>query len=237
MKRRWSAAARLALGCLAVGMAGADDKPGAATAPGWVSLFDGKTLDGWAAVPLGGQKSSWEVKDGLVEGSGGQSMLYSSKGDYKNFRFRAELKINDKGNSGMYVRSAKAASFTQGYEIQVNSTHADPIKTGSLYTLVHLMKAPVPPDTFFTQEVEVADVDYRGKVVTRFRISVNGEVLYEYLDHDRLFKEGHFAFQQHDPGSRVTIRKVEVMELPESRSAGVPKPLKPSGPASPKVDN
>ena len=28
------------------------------------------------------------------------------------------------------------------------------------------------------------------------------------------FKEGHFAFQQHDPGSKVGIRKVEVMELP-----------------------
>jgi hypothetical protein len=28
---------------------------------------------------------------------------------------------------------------------------------------------------------------------------------------------GAFAFQQHDPGSRVTIRKVEVMELPATR--------------------
>ena len=28
------------------------------------------------------------------------------------------------------------------------------------------------------------------------------------------WKEGHFAFQQHDPGSRVEIRKVEVQELP-----------------------
>ncbi|MFO0080537.1 MAG: DUF1080 domain-containing protein, partial [Planctomycetota bacterium] len=26
---------------------------------------------------------------------------------------------------------------------------------------------------------------------------------------------GHFAFQQHDPGSRVTIRKVEVLPLEE----------------------
>ncbi len=145
-------------------------------------------------------------------------MLFSPRGDYKNFKFRAELKINDKGNSGMYVRTAKKASFTDGYEIQVNSTHSDPIKTGSLYTLVHLMKSPAPPDTYFTQEIEVADINYRGKVVTRFRISVNGELLYEYLDHDRLFKEGHFAFQQHDPGSKVSIRKVEVMELPATRS-------------------
>ena len=30
-------------------------------------------------------------------------------------------------------------------------------------------------------------------------------------------KIGHFAFQQHDPGSKVTIRKVEVMELPATK--------------------
>ena len=234
MMRRWTAAAWLALGFLSAGLAGADDKPAADA--GWVSLFDGKTLSGWEALPLGGQTSSWEVKDGLLEGSGGQSMLYSPKGDYKNFKFRAELKINDKGNSGMYVRSAKVASFTGGHEIQVNSTHSDPIKTGSLYTLVHLFKSPVPPDTFFTQEVEVADVNYRGKLVTKFRISVNGELLYEYLDHDRLFKEGHFAFQQHDPGSKVTIRKVEVMELPETKPAETPK-LQVPGRIIPKADN
>ncbi len=188
--------------------------PAAEPEAGWTSLFDGKTLSGWESVPLRARPPSWEVKDGILEGSGGQSMLFSPKGDYKNFKFRAELKINDKGNSGMYVRSAKKASFTDGHEIQVNSTHSDPIKTGSLYTLVHLMKSPVPPDTYFTQEVDVADINYRGKMVTRFRISVNGELLYEYLDHDRLFKTGHFAFQQHDPGSKVSIRKVEVMELP-----------------------
>ncbi len=215
MTRRWLVAATVALGCLPPAPSGAADRP----TEGWVSLFDGKSIESWTALPLSKQESKWEVKGGLIEGSGSQSMLFSPRGDYKNFKFRAELKINDKGNSGMYVRALKKPSFTDGYEIQVNATHSDPIKTGSLYTLVHLFKAPVPPDTFFVQEVEVADVNYRGKVVTRFRISVDGEMLYEYLDHDRLFKEGYFAFQQHDPGSRVTIRKVEVMELPETKPA------------------
>ena len=211
MTRRLTAAAWVVFGLL-----GSDGVATSAAEPeaGWTSLFDGKTLSGWEALPLSKQESKWEVVDGVLQGSGSQSMLFSPKGDYKNFKFRAELKINDGGNSGMYVRAAKKASFTDGHEIQVNSTHADPIKTGSLYTLVHLMKSPVPPDTYFTQEVDIADITYRGKMVTRFRISVNGELLYEYLDHDRLFKEGHLAFQQHDPGSKVSIRKVEIMELP-----------------------
>jgi hypothetical protein len=42
---------------------------------------------------------------------------------------------------------------------------------------------------------------------------VNGDELYEYLDFSKAFTEGHFAFQQHDPGSVVNIRRVEVMPL------------------------
>jgi hypothetical protein len=55
-------------------------------------------------------------------------------------------------------------------------------------------------------------------MVTRFKFSVIGEPLYEYLDHDQLWKTGHFAFQQHDLGSKVSIRKVEVMELSPTKT-------------------
>jgi hypothetical protein len=190
----------------------------------WVPIFDGKSIDGWTVLELGKPGGSrWEVKDGMIEGSGTQSMLFSPRGDYRNFRWRVELKINDGGNSGMYIRTPKEATFSKGYEIQVNSTHKDPIKTGSVYTFVHVYKQLVPPDTFFTQEVEAQDVNYRGKLVTRIKVSVNGEVLYEFQDHDRSWTEGHFAFQQHDPGSRVTIRKVEVMELPDTKVPGTKK--------------
>jgi hypothetical protein len=181
----------------------------------WVSLFDGKSIDDWTALELKGKGTShWEVKDGTIQGSGEPSMLFSPKGEYKNFRYRVELKINDRGNSGMYIRTPKEPTFTKGYEIQVNSTHGDPIKTGSLYTFVHIYKQHVLPDTYFTQQVEAVDKMYRGQMVTHIKIWVNDELLYEFLDHERSWKEGYFAFQQHDPGSRVTIRKVEVMELP-----------------------
>jgi hypothetical protein len=184
---------------------------------GYVSLFDGQTLSGWEMLEMGPKGSSkWEVKDGALTGSGRQSMLFSPRGDYKNFRVRAEIKINDRGNSGMYVRTAKKPSFSDGYEVQINSTHTDPIKTGSVYTMVHVFKQLVPPDTWFTQEVEVINKDYRGKVLPHFKVWVNGDLLYEYIDHSNEHPEpGHFAFQQHDPGSVVQIRKVEVMELPE----------------------
>ena len=72
----------------------------------------------------------------------------------------------------------------------------------------------VQPDAWFSYEVDVRDDVWRGKPVTKIKISVNGTELYEYLDFARTFKDGYFAFQQHDPGSHVSIRKVEVIELP-----------------------
>ncbi|MCA9121395.1 MAG: DUF1080 domain-containing protein [Planctomycetaceae bacterium] len=178
----------------------------------WVSLFDGKSMDGWERV--GNEASKWEVKDGALSGSGPASMLVCTKGPYKNFRYRAEVKISDGGNSGLYFRTTRKPGFTDGYEAQIDSTHTDPIRTGSLYGMCHVYKRLVEPDTWFTYEIEVRDDVWRGRENTRIKITVNGDELYEYLDFALTFKEGHFAFQHHDPGSVVAIRKVEVLELP-----------------------
>ncbi len=181
----------------------------------WVSLFDGKTMDGWEKV--GKPDSNWEVQDGALAGSGSASMLVCTKGPFKNFKYRAEVKINDKGNSGLYFRCTRKPGFSDGYEAQIDSTHTDPIRTGSLYGMCHVYKRLVEPDAWFTYELEVRDDIWRGKAMTRIKISVNGDELFEHLDFATTFKEGHFAFQQHDPGSKVLIRKVEVMELPEAK--------------------
>lgn len=184
----------------------------------WTSLFDGETLSGWEMLELPGNegKSQWEVVDGEIRGSGNASMLYSPSGEYKNFRFRAEIQVNDGGNSGLYFRSAKEPSFSSGYESQINSTHRDPIRVGSIYGMVHQFESIVPPDTWYVQELEVRDVDFRGKLVTSIVVKIDGKVLFQFLDYNRTFEVGHFAFQQHDPGSKVSIRKIEVQELPDS---------------------
>ncbi len=178
---------------------------------GWIELFDGKSLEGWEKV--GNEQSVWEVKDGELQGSGPPSMLVSTKGPYKNFRYRAEVKINDKGNSGLYFRTTPKPRFTDGYEAQIDSTHTDPIRTGSLYGFCHVYKQLVKPDTWFTYDVEVRDDVWRGREMTRIKITVDGNELYEYLDFAKTYPAGHFAFQQHDPGSRVSIRKAAVLPL------------------------
>jgi len=179
----------------------------------WISLFDGKTLEGWEKV--GKEDSKWEVVDGALTGTGSASMLVCTQGPYKNFKYRAEVKINDKGNSGLYFRCTRKPGFADGYEAQIDSTHNDPIRTGSLYGMCHVYKRVVEPDAWFTYEIEVRDDVWRKKDVTRIKITVNGDELFEHLDFAKTFKEGYFAFQQHDPGSKVLIRKVEVMPLPD----------------------
>ena len=179
----------------------------------WTSLFDGKTMDGWEKV--GNSDSVWEVRDGALCGSGPASMLVSTKGPYKDFRYRAEVKINDGGNSGLYFRTTRKPGFSDGYEAQIDSTHSDPIRTGSIYGMSHVYKRLVEPDTWFEYEIEVRDDVWRGRKVTRIQVTVDGDELYEYLDFALTFKEGHFAYQQHDPKSKVCIRRVEVMPLDE----------------------
>ena len=70
---------------------------------------------------------------------------------------RAE-KINDGGNSGIFLRVSKGPGFRPGYEAQINSTHKDPHKTGSLYRTpeppIHISPSPVPANVWFTVEAE-----------------------------------------------------------------------------------
>lgn len=181
------------------------------SAPAWTSLFDGKTLDGWERV--GNENSKWVVEDGAMTASGPASMLVNTSGPYKNFRYRAECKISDGGNSGLYFRTTRKPGFMDGYEAQIDSTHTDPIRTGSLYGMCHVYKQHVKPDTWFTYDLEVRDDVWRGRKMTRIKISIDGNELYEYMDFALTFGPGHFAFQHHDPGSIVHIRKVEVMPL------------------------
>jgi hypothetical protein len=189
--------------------ASADDKK-AGDDSGWVQLFNGQDLKGWKTHPK--DKAKWEVKDGVLVGSGPAGHLFSERGDYENFIYRVEAKINDHGNSGQYFRTQFGPSFPKGYEAQINSTHRDPVRTGSLYnfgkegTVTEML---VKPDEWFVQEV-TADGNH-------IIIKVNGKTTVDLLDKKNSYTKGHFALQQHDPGTVVMFRKIEVKELPATK--------------------
>jgi 3-keto-disaccharide hydrolase len=194
---------------------------------GWVTILDAKSFKDWKVAPespksrveetatekrvIAGDSlhdGRWTFKDGVLHGEGGVSHIFSPRGDYENFVYRAEIKIKDKGNSGQYFRTAFGNGFPNGYEAQVNSTHTDPVRTGSLYGFVKELDMLVPPDNWFTQEVTA--------VGNHIVIKVNGKTTVDYVDTKNTHMKGHFAFQQHNLGSEVWIRNVQVKELPKS---------------------
>jgi hypothetical protein len=202
---------RLALALLVLGLASLAilSPPAGATSSssdeeGWVQLFNGKDLTGWKIYPSG--TGEWKVEDGILIGSGPASHLFTERGDYENFRYRVVAKINDHGNSGQYFRTQFGPGFPKGYEAQINSTHRDPVKTGSLYGFVSVLQMKVKPDTWFTQEVIA-----QGNHIT---IKVNYQTTVCFTDDNNTYTRGHFALQQHNLGSVVSFKKIEMKELP-----------------------
>src|SRR5688500_17148814 len=75
---------------------------------GFVSLFDGKTLDGWTAQD-DAAASSFKVEDGALVCNGSFTHLfYSGKvsdASFKNFELRAEFKTSPRSNSGIFFHT------------------------------------------------------------------------------------------------------------------------------------
>ena len=196
----------------------------------WTSLFNGKNLNGWQTHPEDNAK--WEVKDSAIVGSGPVGHLFSERGDYQNFHFRIEAKINDKGNSGQYVRAVFAKSFPPGYEIQINSTDIDKIRTGSLYPdrrdnysddekkKMIVLEQMHKPDEWFTQEVIAVD--------NHIIVKVNGKTTVDFVDEKNRYRKGYFALQQIRDGSVITVRKAEVKELSPATRIVADKPVAPA---------
>ena len=184
-------------------IAGCQQKPPVGN---WVPLFDGKTLSGWTAPDPG----QWEMTGGVLTGKGPTSHLFSPE-TYANLEFKAEIKLNHSGNSGMYFRAALAPGWPQGYEAQVENTSPDPQKTGSLYNLHPVLEQLVADDTWWTQHIVA--------IGNRIVIKVNDRIVTDFVDGQNTFTSGHFALQQHDPGSVVQYRNLMVKRLPADETA------------------
>ncbi len=186
---------------LCVGIAAAQKAP-VPGKDGWVSMFDGKTLNGWKANE---HPESWKVVDGAIVGNGPASHLFWMERECQDCEFRAEVKLNHSGNSGMYVRAAFGPGFPKGYEAQVENTSPDPQKTGSLYGICKVTDQLIGDDIWWTQDVTI-----RGDHVV---IKVNGKTVTDCDDPQARFSKGYLALQQHNLGSVVSYRNLMMRPL------------------------
>jgi len=187
----------------------AADKP---AKPGkWIKMFNGKNLDDWKANE---SPESWTVQkeDGkaVIRGQGAVSHLFWMKEECENCEFKADFKIMDGSNSGMYFRTAFGPKFPKGYEAQVNATHRDPVKTGSLYNFHKNLESPTKPGEWGTQHI-IAD----GKhIIIKSIVNGTEKVITDFTDEKGTFVKGYLALQQHDPKSTVFYKNLMYRKLP-----------------------
>jgi len=191
---------------------------GAEPAPdekGWVRLFDGSSLDGWK---VGENAGSFKVQDGAIVVNGPVAHLFYAgdvkNHDFKNFEFKTDVMTFPKANSGIYIHTKyQERGFPKiGYEVQVNNSHTDPKRTGGLYGVEDVYRAPAKDNAWFNVHILV-----RGKHI---EVRVDGKKVVDFTEPagvtgPRRLSSGTFAFQAHDPVSKVCYKNVMVRPLPD----------------------
>ncbi|MCA9053192.1 MAG: DUF1080 domain-containing protein, partial [Planctomycetaceae bacterium] len=184
--------------------------------PEWTSLFNGHDLTGWKTHDE--RPSNWMVEDGVLVGRGGR--LFSERGDYQDFHFRAEVRLRDGANAGVNFRSEYGYGFDLsevggngmvpiGYEVELVPMS----ETGNRYPSGSILRAPpgagkwvaatkdeVQADTWFTLEIVV-----RG---SRMTTKIDGAIVAETEEQDPLRPNGHFVLSAMQP--LVEFRRIEV---------------------------
>lgn len=183
---------------------------------GWVTLFDGKTFGDWKANE---NKDSWKIEDGAFVCNGPRSHLFymGKEAPFKNFHFSCKVMTKEKSNAGIYFHTRYQDSGWPkgGYECQVNQTHGDQRKTGSIYAVKDVMnKSPAKDNVWYTQEIIV-----KGRTI---EVKIDGKTVNKYTepegkkpgkDFERVLSKGTFAFQAHDPISKVYFKDIKVKKL------------------------
>ncbi|MCY7350329.1 MAG: DUF1080 domain-containing protein [Cytophagaceae bacterium] len=182
---------------------------------GWVKIFDGKTLDGWKSAE---NPATFSVQDGAIVVFGPRAHLFYDgpvgNHDFKNFEFKATVMTMPGANSGMFIHTEYQDTDwpKKGYEIQVNQTHTDWRKTGSVYALQDVKEVFVKDNEWYTEHIIV-----QGKKVT---VKINDKIINEYTESDdrtgaKRLSRGTVALQGHDPKSKVMYKDVMVKVLPD----------------------
>lgn len=191
---------------------------------GFVSLFDGQSLNGWV-----GNKSSYLVKEGMIviepKGGGGGN-LYTEK-EYGNFILRFEFQLTPGANNGLGIHAPLEGDAAYvGKEFQILDNEAEKyagLQTyqyhGSLYGVMPAKRGFLRPTGEWNQQ----EVRINHPYVT---VILNGKIILEgnYLEesqsgtldkkeHPGLARSrGHIGFLGH--GDLVRFRNIKIKELP-----------------------
>jgi hypothetical protein len=187
---------------------------------GWITIFDGKSMDGWK---VGENASTFSLENGTLKVAGPRAhIFYDGKvgeHNFKNFDFKAQVMTTSGSNSGIYFHTQyqEGGWPSKGYEVQVNNSHTDWRRTGSLYGVQDVKDVFVDDNVWYTEHIIV-----QGKHIT---IKINDKTVVDYVepeevatkvkDGGRKISSGTFALQGHDPKSIVYYKDIMVKPLGE----------------------
>jgi hypothetical protein len=221
---------------------------GQQTEEGFVSLFDGKTLNGWK---VGENANLFQVRDGMIvmecpaEVHGPAHLFYMgdvNQHDFKNFVLKVDVMTFPAANSGIYFHTKyqEAGWPENGMECQVNNSHGDWRRTGSLWGIKNISwgpetpekdnkedvkifeKAPVTDNVWYTQEIIYKNgqitVKLDGKTVIEYK-QPNADVESKLPTKFNWQPRGTFALQGHPPMpnhiSKACFKNIRVKVLPD----------------------
>jgi len=208
---------------------------------GFVSIFDGKTLDGWKASP-NKAASSWNVKDGILVGDGdkGHSYLVYQKQDIADMELKLRYRFPGKGNSGISIRTRKDQTGRRAYQCY----HADLGHVGKGRQVLGawdfhtpgrrehacfrgdrlvIDEKDKPTITKIKDAVTVDDI-HKGEwnevhLIAKgnnFKFYINGKLASEFTENlpaEKRLDKGMILLQVHDPGMVVEFKDIRLKIL------------------------
>jgi hypothetical protein len=193
---------------------------------GFISLFNGRDLTGWKVV---GSPDAFHVEDGAIVAGGTPASHAFYDGvvhdhAFRDFELTVDVMTRKGSNGGIYVltqyeadpANVRASGHfpSKGFEIQVNNSHTDRVRTGSIYHVQDVLDAsPAKDDEWFTEDITV-----KGDTIT---VKVNGTQVAQWTQPAdwnggvegpgrRITGAGTIALQAHDRNSTVYYKNIRI---------------------------
>jgi len=192
---------------------------------GFVPLFNGQDLTGWAVMGA----SVWQVQDGVIHCTGQGSGWLRSEKEYGDLILRIEYRIYPKGNSGIFVHAPmQGRASAIGMECQVLDDFGRQPNVGTAGAF-YGVQAPAKNVSKPAGEWNQVEITWIGDHITTV---MNGEKLYDVDLMDEALnaslpegrkasarlRRGYLGLQKHT--GPVDFRNIYLRDLEQVKPAG-----------------
>ena len=193
--------------------------------PGFVSIFDGKTLQGWKrhdGLPEDNIGGRWQVIDGAIAGDQdppGRGGLFITTRKYRDYILRLEVNIDYPVDSGVFLRVGET-----GKSHQVTLDNREGGQIGAIFlpwTQGGVMDSHEGMKQFTSSEWQDVEISIEGEPA-RIQFRLNGNLVTDFQHTEETTKgnptEGTIALQVHRggewvEGNKARFRNIRIKEL------------------------